>query len=542
HVESVAWITERKNILSALFYLLALYTYLDYEDGSGSKAKRRYALALFLFLLALLSKIVVCSFPIILILIRWMRGREISAGYLIRLVPFFILSLVFGLITKWWEAMKVGASGVEWDISVAERLMISGRAAWFYVGKIFFPSGFTFIYPRWDPGAVSGVVWLFTLSVVAVLVLLFLFRKRIGRAPVSATLFYLITLSPMLGFLDIFFFRYSFVSDHFPYIASLGIIALAVGIGSYAIEKVGGGERKVKLAASALVIIVLSVISYGQCYKFKGKVALWEDTLAKNPNAWIAHNNLGRIIFNSGDLKGAFAHYEKAAKIWPHSSEVNYNMGLSLFEFGRLTEAEAYYRKALKSKPAFAEATSGLSVVLSYGGDYEEAEGLGFKATMLRPGEAGIQSNFGLVLARGGKTDEAIGYYRKAIELDPTFVDGYNNLGIALSAKGDYSGAVEYFKAALTVSPDYSETYYNYGVTLDDMGRNDEALSHYRKATELNPKNAMAYNNIGSLYFKRGDYERAAENYRKALAIKKDFTDAGKNLSITLKRIEKKVR
>ncbi len=451
HVESVAWITERKNILSALFYLLALYAYLDYEDkregrDGGGKANVCYGLSLFLFLMALLSKIVVCTFPVILIVIRWMRGREINAGYLIRLVPFFILSIIFGLITKWWEANVVGAAGTEWHLRVTERLMVSGRAAWFYVWKMIFPVDFTFIYPRWDLSAASGAVWFFTLGVIAAVVILFVMRKKIGRAPLAAVLFFLITLSPMLGFLDIYFFRYSFVSDHFPYIASLGIFALAIGTVGWITSR----AESARPILAAVVIIILCVISFRQTGKFSDDTTLWNDTLKKNPKAWIAHSNLGLISLNRGENKAALKYFLKADSIWSKADEVHNNLGGVYSRMGLFDKAEFHYRRALKLSPGLAESLIGVSVVLSKGDreGYSEAYERGLRAAEGRPRSALIQGNFGNVLVRIGRPEEAVEYYKKALIVNPGYLDAHYNMGVALKQLGRHEEAESHFRLA----------------------------------------------------------------------------------------------
>ncbi|HOW19171.1 MAG TPA: O-GlcNAc transferase, partial [Phycisphaerae bacterium] len=222
HVESVAWITERKNVLSGVFYLSAALVWLRFaglDCPRAAEPRRRslYAIGLFLFACALLSKSVTASLPAALLLVLWWKRGRIARGDFLPLVPFFALGAVMGLITAWVERHHVGAEGAEWALSAAERCLIAGRALWFYAAKLIWPVRLTFIYPRWPID--SGVWWqyLYPIAAVAAIGLLWGLRRRIGRGPLVAVLFFAITLAPALGFFDVYPMRYSFVADHFQY-------------------------------------------------------------------------------------------------------------------------------------------------------------------------------------------------------------------------------------------------------------------------------------------------------------------------------------
>ena len=202
HVESVAWISERKNVLSGLFYLASLLIFLKSEDDDDDT--KLYIISLVLFILALFSKTVVSTLPVIFIIIRWMRARPFDRAFIARLIPFFVIGLAMGLLTVWWEATQVGAGGVEWELAFIDRLMLPARIVWFYLVKLFIPLNLTFIYPRWTPDASELWQWIFIFKIVVAFVLLWALQKKITRAPVAALACFVVTLFPALGFIDVF--------------------------------------------------------------------------------------------------------------------------------------------------------------------------------------------------------------------------------------------------------------------------------------------------------------------------------------------------
>ncbi len=423
-VESVAWITERKNILSMLFYLAALLSYLNYEDtGSESKTGNKwYALALFLFLLALLSKIVVCTFPIALIIIRWMRGargRELGVRYLVRLLPFFALSLIFGLITVWWETYKVGAGGGEWSMSMAGRLIIAGRALWFYIGNFVYPLDLTFIYPRYDiyAGGIGGGGggWLFLAAYALVGVVLFMARTKITRGPFAAYLFFFITLSPMLGFLNIYFFKYSYFSDHFPYHASVGFYALAVGTAAYLLRK---QNQNIKIALSVALIIILSVLSWNQSKNYADNETLWTDALSNNPRARIACVNLGEALGLAGKAGEAIKLIERCLKQWPDDDVARKNLIELLVSQKMYDEALVHLEMSIKLKSYDGTTFIRLGEILSIKGRYQEANRFFEIVVKLWPDYAPVYRNIGENYKKMGRPVEARRYLDKAAALE----------------------------------------------------------------------------------------------------------------------------
>ena len=233
YVESVAWISERKNVLSGLLYLTSAWMFLRYALGTRV-GRWLYAGSLSLFMLALFAKTITCSLPAVLVILIWWKRGEVDRRIWLTLLPFFIVGAALGLYTVWIEKHFVGAQGVDWDLSWVERCLIAGRALWFYAGKLFWPENLTFIYPRWVIDVRDWFQYLYPVAVVTLVAGLWFARGRIGRGPVAAVLIFCGTLVPALGFFDVYPMRYSFVADHFQYLASIGLLVLfAAGMNSY---------------------------------------------------------------------------------------------------------------------------------------------------------------------------------------------------------------------------------------------------------------------------------------------------------------------
>ena len=541
HVESVAWISERKNVLSGLFYLASLLVFLkseDSEDEDGTSTTKLYILSFILFILALFCKTVVSTLPVIFIIIRWMRARPFDRSFILRLVPFFAVGLAMGLVTVWWEATQVGAGGIEWEMSFLQRLMLPARVVWFYLVKLFIPIKLTFIYPRWTPDPALLWQWVFIFKLAVAFVLLFAYRSKISRAPVAALICFVITLFPALGFIDVFPFRYSFVADHFQYLASLFIIALIVGVVDGLIINFARAVKPTAIFVTLVIALVLGLLTWQQGYAYKDPETLWRDVLAKNPTAWIAHTNLGQLLYERGETEVAIEHYQRAVTLWPNSREARHNLASSLFKEGKIIDAETHFRAALSLAPNASHSLSELAVLLSATGRLKEARKLALRATDINPGNADIQNSLGIVLLRSNMAGQAMASFAQAVRIKPDFTEAHNNIGIVHSMQGRLAGAILAFKRALSIDPAYGEGHYNLAVTLQDLNQTEEAEVHYREAVRLDPAHAQAYNNLGNIYFKKGDFKSAEGFYRQALKANPNFKEAQQNLANTLKKIQ----
>jgi tetratricopeptide (TPR) repeat protein len=458
HVESVAWITERKNVLSALLYMASLLTYLRFAGIGGPPPERRsrvYALALAFFVGALLSKTVVASLPAAALLILWWKRGRVEPRDVRPLVPFFILGITLGLATAYIEKHHVGARGLDWALTPVERILVAGRAVWFYAGKLVWPHPLTFVYPRWAIDAGSVAAYAFPMAAVAAVAAFAYGARRLGRGPLVALLFFGGTLVPALGFFDVYPMRYSFVADHFQYVASLGLLTL---IGATATWLSARMARPARLGAAIVVLAVFGALTFRQTHIYADRETLWLDTIAKNPGAWMAYHNLGGLREQQGRDAEALELYAAALRLKPDFGDVLNNMGNVYARQGRDEEAMRSYTESLR----------------------------------LLPDQAEAHSNLGALLAARGRVDEAMRHYEDALRILPHFAGAHINMGNAFVLKGRPADAIPYYERALAFAPDDAGAHYNLGNALLALGRSDEALAELDAALRLRPGYAKA--------------------------------------------------
>ena len=427
HVESVAWITERKNVLSGLFYFSAMLAWLRWSAGAG---RRWYAVALLLFIFALFSKTVTATLPAALLLLVWWKRGEVRRREFVSLLPFFLCGIALGAGTIWIERSVLGAQGVEWSLSPAGRLLLAGRALFFYAGKLAWPSNLTFIYPRWEINPSSVTAAVFPAAAIAIFGLLYGVRRKIGRGPLTAALFFAGTLVPALGFIDVYPFRYSFVADHFQYLASAGPLALFAAI------LYRRAPARLRLSLSLPVLLLLALLTWRQCGVYHDLETLWRDTIAKNDTCWMAHNNLGRLLASEMRTGEAIEQYEAALRIRPGYDKALNNLGLAFESEGRGDEAIARYREAIGSNPASASARSNLGLALLGTGRTEEAIEHLAAALKTRPRAPELHTNLAIALARAGRIAEAERGFREAVRLAPNDPENRHRLELFLKQTG----------------------------------------------------------------------------------------------------------
>jgi Tfp pilus assembly protein PilF len=408
HVESVAWVTERKNLLSGLLYLAALLAFLrgfGLDDGAHRHAEPRprvgpRVLGTVLYAGALLSKTVTCTLPAaLLLLLGWKRGRA-ARGELALLLALAAAGAAGGLTTVWLERHHVGARGEPWDLGIVERGLIAGRAFWFYLGKLVWPARLAFVYPRWEIDPRLAGQYVPPLAALALVLVLWRLRARWGKGPLVATLYFALTLAPALGFFDVYPMKYSFVADHFQYLASLGPIALVSALAArVAAPRIGPARRTL---ATALVLAALGSVSWRQAAVYRDAESLWRDTLAKNSRAWLAHNNLGMLLVRQGRAEEGARHLREAVDLAPDVLEPRLNLGEVLERQGRAAEALAVIAEAVRR-----HATSALA-----------------------------HHNLGTALAKRGRLDEAAAHLAEAVRLDPDLVEARRNLATVLQRGG----------------------------------------------------------------------------------------------------------
>jgi tetratricopeptide (TPR) repeat protein len=462
-VESVAWISEQKNTLSAVFYLAAGLAYLRFDE---ERRPRWYAFATTLFVLALLSKTVTATLPAaLLVVLWWKRGRLAwrSDGW--PLAPWLALGAAAGMMTSWVERAFVGAGGAASGPGAVERFLVAGRAIWFYLGKIFWPANLVFIYPRWTIDARSFWQVLCPAAVLAALAALFALRRH-SRGPLAAALLFTGTLFPALGFIDAYPFRFSYVADHFQYLAAAMMLSASAAAFALGVSRLPPGFRVAAWSAALCAVAALASLTWRQCAMYADVGTLWQETIARNPGCWMAHDNLGVALMAGGQPDEAIAEYRKALAIDPGIAGTHNDLGLALAGKGRMDEAIAEYLKAQEIEPGNAETHNNLGTSLRRAGRMDEAIAQLSLALEIRPGDLGTNFNLGNALLQAGRVDEAIVRYRKALEISPDFADGHNNLGNAFLRTGRWDEAIAEYRKALAIEPAHARAQANLRTAL----------------------------------------------------------------------------
>jgi protein O-mannosyl-transferase len=459
NVETVAWISERKNTLSGLFGLAATLSYLKFDenrsgrerDGPQGRGYSNYALAIGLFVLGLLSKTAIVTLPLAWVAILWWKRGAISLRRdVVPVVPFVFLSAVAGLVTSWFEYGNMGYRSRILDLSFVDRCLVAGRAFWFQLGKLLWPANLMFVYPRWDINPSLWWQYLFPLGVLVLLLLLWNLR-RWSRAPLAGVLVYILLLLPSLGFLNIYFFLYSFVADHWQYLACLGIITpCASGIVLLA-ERLKRWRAWLEPGVTLVLAGVLFVLTWQQSRMYTDVETLYRTTIARNPACWMAQVNLGNILYKVNRIPEAMDLFKQASRIKP--AVAHYSLGNALIGKGRTSEAIEEYRQALRINPDYAEAFNNLGSALLLAGRTSEAINQFEQALRINPVSGETHNNLGNALVQTDRSSEAIDHYKKALRITPTSASSHNNLGAALAQMGRIPEAIEEVKTALRISP-----------------------------------------------------------------------------------------
>jgi protein O-mannosyl-transferase len=404
-VQSVAWITELKNTQSCFFYLLSILFFLKADRaGSQSEQRWRFDLSLVFFAMAIASKPSTVMLPVVLVLCLWWLSGQVRQR-LVVLAPFILLSVAASAWTIWQQRFLSGALGAEWPQTWPQRLAISGMDLWFYLGKLLWPTPLIFIYPRWtiDTGRLSTFLPLLT----ALGGLFYLWWKRNGplRPVFFAAAYFVVSLFPILAFFNVYFFRYSFVSDHFQYLASIGPLALAASGITICLGVLGKAKSWLKPALSAALLLTLGILTWRQAETYRDIETLWRTTLSRNPDCWMAHNNLSGVLIDERRTDEAIAHSQKALSLRPGEPESNANMAKALCQKGKIDEGIAYYQTSLK----------------------------------IAPRKPATHNNLGNAFREKGQFTNAIAEYKKSIQLDPGYTAPHNNLALILATCSDRS-------------------------------------------------------------------------------------------------------
>ncbi len=432
NVESVAWITERKNVLMGLFFLSSLLVWLRFVNLSNKseKAWPSYVLSLLLYAFALLSKTTACTMPAALLLILWLKHTRIDTKRWLQITPFILLGVAMGILTVWWEQHHQGTEQLELGMNAPVRLLIACKAVLFYLAKLFWPANLAFSYPKWEINQTDPLQYIWVLACVVVAICIWYWRKKLGRGTVAAVLFYVATLFPMLGIFTLYTFRYTYVADHYQYLAAIGPITLVATAGYFLTQ-----HRDIRIKAFATVfvasvLVILGFLTWNQCRIYKDSQTLWQDTLRKNPRSFMAYNNLGNILHSQGDANRAISYFNKSIEIYPNHPEAYYNLGCAFISQGDFNRAISFFNQAIKVYPDYIKAYNNLAFTLA-----------------AHPDPAVREPN------------KAIYFANRAIQLqrhtDPAILD---TLAVAFASAGQFDKAIATTEKALQMAVSYKKT------------------------------------------------------------------------------------
>ena len=455
HVESVAWVIERKDLLSGLFWLAAFLAWVRFteesspdpgggaasdggpafREGGSSRETRRlrgrrgrglparpgspwrhWFRALALFVLALLGKSIAVTLPAALVIVQWWKRGRVTGPDLLRLAPFFAVGLAVTIADlSFYQAREPLSLGY----SLVERLLIAAHAVWFYAGKLVWPADLIVIYPHWEVGAANPRAWGYLAAAAALPAALWLLRRRIGRGPLAGALFFAVTLSPVLGFVDYGYMQFSFAADRFQYLAGIGVMAVLTGAAAHGAGRLPRAQRKAAAGAAAAVLVLLGALTWRQSEIYRDEVTFFTWIVSHNPAARGAQGNLGSALLEAGRPEEALTAMLVALERNPDDVKVHANAGAALVRTGRLEEAEERLRRALNLDPRHTIALQNL-------------------AESLR---------------KQGRFEEALEYYRAAMETDPGNPLPHAGMGDALFRLGRYEESLRSFDRALARKP-----------------------------------------------------------------------------------------
>jgi tetratricopeptide (TPR) repeat protein len=629
NVESVAWIAERKNTLCMVFYLLSLLCYLRFDSLTSQPGSARnpqpmprpspsairhpppsllYALSLLAFALALLSKSAVAPLPLVLLGLAWWRRGRLELRDVWRSAPFFALAAAMGLVSLWFQTHQaIGASMIDVrNDTFWTRLAGAGWAVWFYLYKAVLPLNLSFIYPRWRIDASHVSAYVPDLLLAAAFLLCWRYRRQWGKPLLFGLGYFVLLLLPILGFVNIYFMRYSLVADHWQYFAIIGPIALvAAGITRWRgtsnnqhptsnnqhrttniqhptsnnqhrttniqhptsnnqhrttnIQHPTSNNQCPPLAQSmdvgcwmlgvgcsrgswrgrgalpaifcGALVVALGVLTWRQAMTYRNLETLWVATLARNPRASIAHNNLGTLLLQQGRIAAAVAHFQAALAIQPGTADVHSNLGGALLGLGRVDEAVAQLQEALRIQPDLARAHNNLGNALLQKGQVDDAIAHYQKAVELQPGAASLRCSLGGALLQAGRVDEAVAQLQRALALQPSLADAQMTLGNALLAKGQVNEAIARLRKAVKLQPRLAGAHHNLGNALFQAGQVDEALAQFQQALAIQPDLASAHNGLGNALLRQGRVDEALAHFQQAVTLQPGLAEAHLNLA-----------
>jgi len=465
HVESVAWMVELKNTLSGVFFFAAVLAYLRFDEKRCAKS---YFLVLLLFSMGVLVKAIVATLPALILGIIWWKRRKLNWKRDMQpLIPFVVLGAAAGILTAWMERAFSGAEGEEFDFSVVDRVLIAGRAFWFYLGKLFWPENLALIYPRWK---VDSSVWwqyLFPLGALFLFAASWVLRRR-WRWLLASLFFFALLVAPLLGFFNVSFFRFSFVADHFQYLPSVGIITPVSAGAGLLMMRLHGWPRVAVYGLCTALVATLAGLTWQQAHVYRDAETCYRSVIERNPTSWEAHINVGAELFKRGLLDEATIHFRRVLELSPDyapaAKRAYISLGNTFLKRGQWDDAIAYIKKSLQIDPNYPPAHTALGSALHRKGRLSEAIAQYETSLQLRPRSATIHSNLAWMLATCADPSLRNGPRALALAQQADKLSGGANpkvlrsLAAAHAENGQFSQAIDAAQRALQLARDQRES------------------------------------------------------------------------------------
>ena len=482
HVEPVAWVIGRKDLLSTMFCFCLFLVWIRFREVP-KPALWRYALTLVLFVAALFSKSTIVAVPVVLLILQWWKGRRVSANHFVWIAPFFVIGLVYSYLDfSFYQSQEK----VSFDLSVLDRFMIATQAFWYYMFKLLWPTQLSVIYPRWEVGISSLYSCLSLVAVVGLVAVLWRFQDKIGRACIAGLVSFVVLLAPVLGFIDYGYMQFAYAADRYQYAASIGLIAVFSSFATWVVSRLPEIAKKCSLIIAAMVLAALAYLSWQQSSIYENEVTFFSHILSLNPVARSANANLSKAFEEAGQLEKALAQGYLAIENYSNLATGYANTGNILFKLNRYEEAEKILRRGIQRFPN------------------DKAIGL----------------NLGESIRFQSRCVDALPYYRNVLLYYPDFPNAHFGLGMCLFNLEQYEQSVVHLHQALNspLSSSHNLTYTlnsHLGLAYMEQGRYAEATRHFQRASELRPNNKSTLKHLADVLEKQERYSEANEIHDK---------------------------
>jgi len=450
-----------------------------------------YLLSLLLFALSLFSKTTACTLPAALVLLLWMKRIPLDLKRWLQIVPYVLMGAAMGLLSIWWEQNVHNVKMTSLSLEPLERILVASRALWFYLYKLIWPTDLSFSYTKWeiDTGNPLQYGWLAAIVIVACAV--WCWRRVLGRGFIAALVFFAATLIPMLGFFILWTFTYSYVADHYQYVAGIGITTLIAALGYAAAERSPRAMRRGAVFVAAAIVIALGALTWNRCHVYENSETLWTDTIAKSENSWMGHLNLGNIEMRREGFDEASIHFRAALAINPSSINARNNLASVLVAQGRVDEAIDQLRQALQ----------------------------------IQPFEPALNHNMAKALKEQGHTDKAIEYFKVVLKAKPTHAHAHGDLASIYQSQRKLTLALFHFREAIRSDPESVDSLFKLAWIMatseDGTIRNpSEAVNLAQRACELTSfENARVIDTLAVAYASAGRFAEATSTAQRAIRV-----------------------